>query len=79
VSALPLRHWWLYGPLVVYGCSGCVSALPADHPCSEENPRAAAFLASCATLVKLQCDADPKVPCEVEAECERAWAERCEQ
>lgn len=76
---LSLRDWWMYGPLVLFGCAGCGPSLPPDHPCSEENPETAAFLALCAAQVRLECNPDPAVPCEAEARCEAAWARRCEQ
>jgi hypothetical protein len=64
-------------------CLSCASALPANHPCNTtENPETIAFLADCAKRVDAECSADPAVPavpCAIEAECEAAWARRCEQ
>lgn len=60
--------------------TACTSHLPPEHPCNlEANPRAHVFLAACAARIAAECDPDPAVPCEVEQECEREWARRCEQ
>lgn len=64
---------------IVLATVACGSHLPAEHPCSEENPAAHAFLASCAMRVEFECAQDPDVPCAVEEECEREWARRCER
>ena len=65
--------------VLVLVLAACSSRLPPDHPCSEENPRAHAFVRACELRVLAECNPDPAVPCEVERECEEAWARRCEQ
>lgn len=57
----------------------CSSALPPDHPCSEQNPEFLAFLASCKARVELACADIPDDACPVVAECDRAIEERCRE
>lgn len=67
--ALKLRHWWAYGPFVLFGCSSCASQ---QYPeCSFENPQFSAYVATCRARVELLCDGVPDDACPIIAECER--------
>lgn len=55
--------------LLVAALAAACAVLPANHPCSEDNPEAEAFLR--------KCEACPDQAC-VDA-CELEWARRCEQ
>ncbi len=71
---LKLRHWWAY-PAVLLGCSSCASL--QSEPCSFENPRFAAYVASCRARVEFECEGVPDDACPALAECEREIDRLC--
>jgi hypothetical protein len=74
VSLLPFRHWWMYGPFVLFGCSGCAAT---QDPCSFEEPRFAAYVATCRARVEFECEGIPDENCAAIRECERHIDQLC--
>jgi hypothetical protein len=56
---------------------GCASGLPANHPCSPENPEAIDRAARCAALVRLTCAHLADDECPAVADCDAVWEKRC--
>lgn len=64
---LKFRYWWPY-PAVLFGCSSCAAT---QDPCSFEEPRFAALVATCRARVEIECEGIPDDACPVIAECEQ--------
>ena len=66
--ALLLIALWLFAP-------GCASGVPKHAQCDEA--KVAAFTARCAAQVKLLCDPNPDLLCDIETLCETELCELC--
>jgi hypothetical protein len=63
--------------LIAWGSCGCAAQLPANHPCSEQNPEAIRQAARCVALVQLTCAHLSDDECPAVARCDELWEKRC--